>query len=95
MFILHAPVRKRSEEKIVRTHLEILYNKWEGCAEEHDLAVSREEGEQLLHDGCEFGREKFVGFVHDKNRTFAEIGNILASQIENTTRSADEHMNRL
>lgn len=67
-----------------------LYGDWESRAEKHDLAVARVELQKLLNYGSEFGGEEFVCFVHDKHRTFAEVGHILSCQVKNSTGSAND-----
>jgi hypothetical protein len=80
--------RKQGEKD--RTHLELLDNDGERGAEEHDLAFGGQELEQCFHDGGEFGREKLVRLVHDKDGTFAEVGDALAGEIEYSTRRTNE-----
>lgn len=40
--------------------LESLYSDWEGSTEKKDLSVSRQESDDILYKGLEFGRQKFV-----------------------------------
>lgn len=75
--------------------LEGLDNKRESGRVEHDLTLLGEVGEQLFDNGREFWAEKFIGLVHDKGGAFAEVGDTLSCQIENTAWSADNDMNSL
>lgn len=67
----------------------------EGCAEKHYLAVLGVELKKLLNDRCEFGRQKLVGFIHDKHGALAEICNAFACKIEYSSRSTDNNVNGL
>lgn len=49
--------------------------------------------QQLLNSRGELNGQKLIGLVHDKHGTFAQIGNILSCQIENSPGSADHNMN--
>ena len=49
---------------------EFLDHHWECGREEHDLSISGVEIQQLFNNHCEFGREKFVSFIHDEYGAF-------------------------
>lgn len=70
--------------------LEILDDHRESRAKEHDLSVGGHKIEKLFHDRGEFGGKKLVCFVHDEDRAFAEVGNTLAGEIEDTARGTNE-----
>ena len=67
---------------------EVLDRKREGSREQHDLAIPGVVLKQLLNDRGELDGQKLVSFVHDEHGAFAEIGNRLSSEIENSARSA-------
>lgn len=48
----------------------------------------------MIDGGCEFRREKLVGFVHDEGLSRGEIGNALASEIEDAAGGADQYVDR-
>lgn len=48
--------------------------------------------EQLLDDWCKLNREQLVRFIHDKHGAFAQVGNLLACQIEDSAGSANDHV---
>ena len=49
----------------------------------------------MLHDRSEFGREQFVGFIHDENGTLAEVSDALTGKVEDTSRCTDENVDVL
>jgi len=67
---------------------EMLYRNRESCREEHDLTVLGVKLEQLLDDGCKLNGEELVGLVHDEHGAFAQISDLLASQVEDSARGA-------
>lgn len=76
-------------------HLEILDDQRERRGEEHDLAVGREEGEDLLDDDGELGRQQLVGLVHDEGRAFGQVGDALGREVEDAAGRADEDVHGL
>lgn len=71
---------------------EVFNREGEGGGEEHNLTVLGVELEKLLDGRGELNGKKLVGFIHDEHGAFAQIGNVLASQIKDSTRSADHDM---
>ncbi len=74
---------------------EILNGDREGCRKEHDLAILGVELEELFNNGRKFGGEQFISFIHDELRAFAEVGNILSCQVEDSPRCADNNVYRI
>lgn len=72
---------------------EVLYGHREGGGEEHDLTILGVELQELLDDGCELARKQLIGFVHNEHWAFAEVGHILAGQVEDSAGSTDYNMN--
>ena len=75
--------------------LEVLDDQRERRGEEHDLAIRREEGEDLLDDDGELGRQELVGLVHDERRAFGQVGDALGREIEDAAGRADEDVHGL
>lgn len=73
---------------------ESLDSNWECSTEEHDLASLWVELKELLNDRCEFGRKKFIGFVHNESVTVAEIGNTFSCKIKDSSRSTHDDVDR-
>ncbi|RBQ82883.1 hypothetical protein VDGD_21002 [Verticillium dahliae] len=48
--------------------------------------------QQLLNDGSKLNGQELVCLVHDEHGTLAQIGDGLASEIENTARGSDNDM---
>lgn len=67
----------------------------ESRTEQHDLAILRVELEELFDNWRKFRGEEFISFVHDKCRTFAEIGNTLSCEVENSSWSTNNYMDRV
>jgi len=74
---------------------ERLDSDWESRTEKHDLAVLGVELEELFDHRRKFGGEEFVSFVHDKCRTFAEVGNTLSCEIKNSSWSTNDNVDRV
>ncbi len=79
----------RADHVLVR---EILDRKRESGGEEHDLAVLGMEAQELLDNRGELDGEKLVGLVHDEHGAFAQVGHLLASQIEDSAGGSDHNM---
>ena len=98
-FVIHLSYSTQNQHsnqtrlKTTRTNLEVLDNDGESSREEHDLTTLHQEAEKLFDDRGEFGREKFIRFVHDERSALAEIGDSLSGEIEDTTGRSDENMN--
>jgi hypothetical protein len=60
--------------------------------EKHNLPVLGVELQKLFDNRSELDGEKLIGFVHDEHRAFAKVGNILASEIENSTWGTNHNM---
>lgn len=48
--------------------------------------------EELLNDWGELLGQKLVGFVHDEHGAFGQVGNVLPSQVEDSTWRTDDNM---
>ncbi|KAI6768851.1 hypothetical protein HG531_011040 [Fusarium graminearum] len=72
---------------------EVLHGQREGGGEEHNLSVLGVELQELLNDRGELNGQKLIGLVHDEHGAFAKVGNILASEIENSARGTNHNMN--
>lgn len=57
------------------------------------MTLFRVKTEQLLNRGRKFWREKLVGFVHDKCRTFVKFDDLLPREICYSARRANNDVN--
>ena len=71
---------------------EILDREGEGGGEEHDLAVLGVKLEQLFNDWRKLNGKQLVRFVHDEHGALAQVGNLLACQIEDSAGGAHHHV---
>lgn len=49
----------------------------------------------MFHHWSKFRGEEFVGFVHDKNRTFAEVSDALTGKVEDTAGCTNKNVDVL
>ena len=74
---------------------EVLDREGEGGGEEHDLAILGVELKELLDDRGELDGQQLVGLIHDEHRALAQVGHILARQIEDTARGTNDDVDRV
>ena len=67
----------------------------EGRRHEHDLALLREEAEDLLDDRLEVDGEQFVGLVEHHHLAVAQVGLLLLGEIEDSARRRDDDVHLL
>ena len=75
--------------------LEVLENDRERGAVKKDLAVGRQEADDLLDERLELGAEQLVGLVHDEDAAVAQLAHALAGEVEDTTRGGDQDMHNV
>mmetsp|Transcript_28839 Transcript_28839/g.72338 ORF Transcript_28839/g.72338 Transcript_28839/m.72338 type:complete len:287 (+) Transcript_28839:1765-2625(+) len=66
--------------------LEVLHSHREGSRVQQNLALWVEEGDELLDDGLELGREQLISLIHDKHVCVVQLGHLLVGEVEDSTR---------